>query len=146
MDKVKLYRLRLKGRIKRQIKQFRIYCYTSFISAGLMFFLLFFFTSLLHIYYLLSLIMVYVVTITTSFILNKMYVFKLFNPTKLTKQYHHFFVISIVSFVVNFFALYILVKFIGMWYLLAQLLIGLIGLPILFLSHKKFVFSYSRNF
>jgi putative flippase GtrA len=140
--KVKLYRLTFRQRVKRKIEQFKMYCYTSFASAALMFLLLYVFTSLLGIHYLLSLVMVYVISITTSFILNKVYVFRLFNPTSLTKQYRHFFIIGIASFLANFIFLFILVDLVGLWYLLAQLIIASIGLPILFLSHEKFVFSH----
>jgi len=143
--RVEFYRLSLKDRVKRQIDKFKRYCYTSFISASLMFLLLFIFTSTLHIYYLISFVMAFVVSLTLSFVLNKLYTFNSFNPTKITKQYSYFFIVSIVAFIGNFLALYVLVGIVGLWYLLAQLIIGLVGLPILFLSHKRYVFAHPRG-
>jgi putative flippase GtrA len=140
--KIKFYKITLKQKIKKQIRQFRIYCYTSLMSAVFMFIFLFIFTSLFHIFYLFSLFVVYGITVSVSFVLNKLYVFNLFNPKKLSKQYYHFFIISGLAFIGNFLALYILVEFVDLYYLFAQLCIGLVGLPILFISHKRFVFSH----
>jgi len=145
MDRVRFYNLSFKSRVKRQLKKFKRYCYISLCSSSVLFILLFIFTSILKIYYLFSFIMAFILSTTLNFTLNKIYIFNFFNPKRLTRQYYEFFIIGFSVFFVNVALLYIFVEFFHFYYLLAQLTIGLIGLPILFLIHKKVVFSYPRN-
>ncbi len=136
------YNLSFKHRVKRQLKNFRRYCYISLCSSGVLFTLLFIFTSLLNIYYILSFIMAFAISATLNFTLNKIYTFNFFNPKRLAKQYYQFFIVSFSAFSVNIILLYILVEFFHSYYLVAQLTIGLVGSPILFIIHRRFVFSH----
>jgi len=136
------YNLSFKHRIKRQLKNFRRYCYISLCSSGVLFILLFIFTSLFNIYYILSFTMAFTMSTTLNFILNKIYIFNFFNPKRLTKQYYQFFIVGFSAFSVNIILLYVLVEFFHFYYLVAQLTIGLVGLPILFIIHRRLVFSH----
>jgi len=140
--KFETYNLSLKERLKKQIKQFKKYCYISVASGVLMFTLLFLFTSLLNIYYLLSLTMAYTITVTGNFILNKIFIFNRFHPESLSKQYSQFFIVSFSGFIGNFIALYVLVSYFKWGYLFAQLLISAVGLPLLFFCYRNLVFSF----
>ncbi len=146
MVEIRTYNYNLTERFKRRFKQLRLYCITSVASGALMFLLLFIFTSLIGYHYLISLTISFILTTTASFVFNKIFVFKTFNPKKLTQQYYEFFIVSISVYVVNFIFLFILVDLFNMWYLLAQFLISIVGLPILYMVHRKLVFSHPRNF
>lgn len=139
---IRTYKPSMKDNIKWHFKHFRIYCFTSFIDAILMFGLLFILTTIFKIHYILSFTITYIIITTNSFILNKLFVFKFFNPKKLHKQYSQFFIVSVTAFILNFIALYFLVEFLGVWYLLAQLIIATVGLPPLYLSHRIMVFNH----
>ncbi len=144
MEELKLetYKISFKDRIKRNLKKFKKYCYISLLSGSLLLVFLFTFTSLLRIYYLLSFIFASIISITLNFLLNRIYNFNNFNPKRLPKLYSEFLVISVASFSLNAILLYILVSIFKIFYLLAQFLIGILGLPILFLVHKKIVFNH----
>lgn len=140
--KIQLYKLSLRKRLGRQFEQFKKYCYTSIFSSLLVFVLFFVSTSILHIYYLLSFVVVYIIGVSFSFVINKFYIFNLFTPKRLSKLYFQFFIIDFFAFIGNLMLLYILVDFFNIWYLLAQLFIILVGSPILFMGYKNLVFSH----
>ena len=144
MDKkdVEYYKPSLKQSVKWYFKHFKVYCYTSFIGGTLMFSLLYIFTSVFKIHYLFSLTLVYIIITINAFLLNRFFVFKLFNPKKIHKQYSQFFIVSLIFYLLNSFFLYVLVEIFGFWYLLAQLIIGVIGFPVTYLTHKHIVFSH----
>jgi len=139
---VTFYEPSLRRAMKRQISHFKNYCYVSFANGALMFLLLFVFTSIFQIFYIFSLIIASLITMTSSFILNKIYIFNKFSAKELSKQYYHFFIVGFSAFFVNLISLYLLVRIFGLHYLLAQLLIVVVSLPLLFFSHKKFVFKH----
>ncbi len=140
--KIKLYNLSLKQRAKRHIYSFRKYCYIMGIGAAILFSLLFVFTSLFKVHYLLSLFFAYIVSISLNFFLSKKVIFNNFSPKRAHKQYYEFFIVSMGGFFGNLIFLFILVDLVGLWYLLAELIIGFFGLPLMFLTHKKIVFSH----
>jgi len=140
--KVGVYRPTLKQNISWHFKHFKLYCYTSAIGAILMFSLLYILTDVFKIYYILSFTLAYLLIVTNSFLLNRFFVFRLFNPKRIHRQYLQFFIVNIVAYVTNLIFLYILVHFFGIWYLLAQFLIAVVGLPILYLSHRVMVFNH----
>ena len=136
------YKLNIKQLIKWHFKHFKHYIYTSAIGAVLMFSLLFIFVSVFKIHYLFSFTIVYVIVTTNAFLLNKLFVFKFFNPKRIHRQYYEFFLFGIIVYIANLTAIYIFVQFIGIWYLLSQAIISLIGMPLLYLAHRHLVFSH----
>lgn len=145
MDKrgrISIYKPSIKQSVRWHFKYFKVYCYTSIIGAILMFSLLYIFTDVFKIYYIISFTIVYIIVTTNAFLLDRFFVFRLFNPKRMHKQYYRFFIISIVAYIINLTFLYILVHFFDIWYLLAQLIISVVGLPLLYLSHRNMVFSY----
>jgi|SRR3989344_460625 len=141
-ERIKFYKRNLQYRIKMNLKVFKIYTYTSILGAIIMFLTLFILTSAFRIYYILSFIIAFIISLTVNFILNRVYTFRKFNPKKLSRQYFEFFLVSISAFLANLISLYILVELFHIFYLLSQLIISLIGLPMLYLVNKKLVFSH----
>ena len=140
--KIAVYKPTIKQTLNWHFKHFKIYCYTSVIGAVLMFSLLYISTSVLKIHYMLSFTIVYAIVATTSFILSKFLVFRFFSPKRFHKQYCQFFAISLVFYILNLISLFIIVNFFGVWYLLAQFIISVIGLPVVYLIHRKIVFEH----
>lgn len=145
IKKIQTYKLTLNQRVnlyKRQFQQFKRYCFIALFSGVIMLMALFIFTSYLSFFYLVSFVFSYILMTLVSFVLNKKYVFKIFNPKSLSKQYKEFFIVGVVAFVLNFIALYILVDVYHIYYLLGQIIIWIIGAPWLFITHKLLVFSH----
>ncbi len=139
---VRLYKRSIKARAKQQLEQFKSYLKISLICAGILFILLFLFTSVLRIHYLISFLISFAIAGSFNFFLNRYRTFRGFNPIKLTKLYYKFFVVSSSSFLLNILFLFLLVNFFNIWYLLAQFYIALIGLPIMYFVHKKWTFDF----
>jgi len=95
------------------------------------------FTELLNIHYIISAFFAFVVAVTINFILNKIWTFNENIKEKAIKKYTQFFIISILALVVNLFFLYIFVEYFDMWYMFAQLLAILISLIINFFGNKR---------
>jgi len=136
------YNLTLKQKVSRQIDSFKRFCYITTVCAVILYSLLFILTSLFNIYYLFSFVIAYAISITLAFILDKKFVFSSFSPKTIRRQYKEFIYVYLISFIVNIIALYVLVEYAGIWYLLSQLIIGITLTPLLFLLVKLFVFSH----
>ena len=136
------YDLTLKQKLTYHIVSFRKFCYTTIACAVLLYTLFFIFTSLLHVHYILSFVIAYPIAMSFAFMANKIWVFNSFNPKAISRQYVQFFYVYMATFIVNLILLYILVEFAGFWYLLAQLVIGIIITPLVFLVTKIVVFSH----
>ncbi|MEI8364249.1 MAG: GtrA family protein [archaeon] len=109
------------------------------------FLLLFILTSFLNVYYLLSTIIAYVAGMFVNFNLHKNYTFK-YNTTNLWKNLFSFFkytMISITGLVVTVILMGVFVEFIGMHYLLAKLVAGMIAFSINYYGHS-YILSHQR--
>jgi len=145
LDRIETYNPSLKFRFKKNLEHFKRYFYVSLTCAGFLLLLLFILTSIFKFYYLSSFVLSYTLTITLSFILNKKFTFNNFNPKTLKNQYIEFSVVGILSFLINLLLLYILVDIVGIFYLFSQIIIGIFGIPTLFVIHKKLVFGHRQT-
>ncbi len=143
---LEIYNLTLKQKLKYQVNSFRKFCYTTIICAAVLYSLLFIFTSQYGIYYLFSFVMAYTISTTFAFFLSKKFVFNSFNPKTIQRQYKEFFYFYLIIFIVNTLFLYTLVEYAGLWYLFAQLLIGITTTPMVFIFIRILVFSHTENF
>ena len=91
------------------------------VSVSLYYGILYGLTEFLHIWYLLSAIIGYVVTNTSNFILHKFWTFKNKDKQKIKKQMFQYLILCIVFFVANTVCLYVLVDVIHIYYLYAQI-------------------------
>tara|TARA_Y100000310_G_C20375856_1_gene665710 strand:- start:130 stop:582 length:453 start_codon:yes stop_codon:yes gene_type:complete len=140
--RIGVYRPSIKQMVKWHFKHFKLYSYTSVIGAVLLFSLLYLLTSVFKIHYILSFTIAYILVTTNAYFLNRLLVFRVFNPKRIHKQYYEFFISSVGAYVLNVFFLYIFVNFLNIWYLLAQAIICIVGLPLLYMAHRHIVFSH----
>ena len=59
----------------------------------------------------------------------------------LTKKYSKFFIVSITAAISNLFFLYVFTEFIGLWYMISQLIAIAITLMINFIGNKLWTFK-----
>jgi len=140
--KIGKYNYCLRKRVKYDFKGFRKYMFFAFLNGLIMFIFLWTFTSLIGINYIISFLFAYVIMVSNSFLFNKFYVFNRFCPRKVHKLYIGFLQISVVAFLINLTLLFFLVDLLGVFYLLAQFSIAILGFPILFVFYRKRVFGY----
>jgi len=103
---------------------------------------LYVFTEFLGIWYLYSSILAFLVAITFSFTLQKFWTFRDHNISKINLQAPQFLIVSVVNNVlINSLLLYIFVELFGLWYILAQIIAGLIVAIISYYIFSKFIFK-----
>ncbi len=140
--KIKYYNLPLIDRAMCHFEEISDSIFISLISGIILFSFLFSLTTIFQMHYLFSLFLSYIVMISVSFILNKKYIFNMFNPKRLHEQYYQFFIVSISGFLINAIFLNLLVEILEINYLISQSVIVIIGFPALFTFYKNWVFSY----
>lgn len=110
-------------------------------SALVNFCLLYFFTDILGIWYLLSSVMAFVFSFFVSFFLQKFWTFGDKNRSVLARQMALYLLIALFDLCVNTALMYVLVDMFGLWYMLAQFFVtGTIAVWN-FLVYKFFIFN-----
>ena len=103
--------------------------------------LLYLFTEYLGIYYIFSALFSFVFTVTLNFFLNKMWTFREKISYKTKDLYVKFFTVSIFSFLVSLFFLYIFTEFMNIYYIISQVMAIGISLIINFIGNKIWTFN-----
>ena len=141
-QKLELYRLNLKSRIRNNIKDLKKYCIILNVGLVLMLFLLYLLTSIFNIYYLVSFIIAYIIALSFDFLLVRKFIFNNFNPKSIHAQYLRFIYSDLAFFLINIILLRIFVEKIHLFYLLSQIAISIILFPMKFFWNKSHVFSH----
>jgi putative flippase GtrA len=102
--------------------------------------LLYFFTEFFGFHYLISAIFSYIFGMITNYSLNKFFNFKN-KSRKIVRQFGLFIVVALIGLGLNQFILWILVEFIGLWYILAKIISIFLVMFWNFLGHKKLTFG-----
>lgn len=105
---------------------------------------LYFVTSILHIYYLISVVFAFVASFSVSFLMQKFWTFKDHSREEWHVQFSLYLTLQLVNLALNAALMYMLVEYLHLWYILAQILISL-GLAIIsFIINRGYIFK-SRN-
>lgn len=107
--------------------------------------LLFFFTDILGIWYLLSATISYSLAFIVSFGLQKFWTFRDLSTDKIKKQFFYYLLMTFITLFLNLFFLYILVEFFKVYYLLARFIIGLFLALNRFLINNFLIFKIPQN-
>lgn len=124
----------------KEITQFFKFAIVGIVNTIISLSVLFVFTEYFHIYYILSAIFAFIVAVTNSFILNKIWTFKESGKGNTAEKYLKFFTISIIAFLVNLSILYVLTEFFKIYYLISQIIGTGVSLWINFLGNKLWTF------
>lgn len=103
--------------------------------------ILYLLTEKAGVYYIISAIFSFIVAMTNNFILNKIWTFKEKIKLDVGKKYLQFGLVSITALIVNLFFLYIFTEFLGIYYIISQILAIGIALIINFLGNKIWTFA-----
>jgi len=126
--------------IRKEFKKFIIYCFFGGIAALIYLSLLYVFTSIFNIYYIISIILAQPFAILTNFFLNKYYNFKI-HTQKTRVQLIKFTTVVLGGIGINVILLYIFVEFFGIFYMLGAFIATLIVAIYSYLFHKNFSFK-----
>ncbi len=101
--------------------------------------LLYFFTEFLNIWYMVSAACAFTLAVINNFILNKYWTFRNRTP-EIPKQFVTYFIVSVVSLIINLSVLYILTEYVGFWYMTAQIVAIFVALSNNYLGNRKYTF------
>lgn len=102
-------------------------------------------TDIVGWWYEFSFCVAFLITFCVSFTMQKFWTFEDAETSDIHEQASVYFIVAVVNFVINTIALYILVEYAHLWYLLAQLIIsGLIAIGS-FLIYKFYIFNQDRG-
>jgi putative flippase GtrA len=130
-----------KKSILKSLKLLIIYVFLSGIAALIELSLLYFFTSVLNIYYIISVIPSYLIGGSIQFILIKYFNFKN-KSKKIIKQASIYLLVIAGGFLLTLCFMYIFVEFFNIWYLFARIITIIIVLVYSFNMHKYFTFRH----
>lgn len=102
--------------------------------------LLYVFTDIVGLWYLYSSIFSFLAAIIVSFLLQKFWTFEDKKTDKLHHQFVKYMAVAILGLLVNTFAMFLLVDLLLLWYILAQIITGIIIAVMNFLMYKFFIF------
>lgn len=110
-------------------------------STFLTFLLLYFFTDILKIWYLVSSVLAYTITILTNFLTQKFWAFRGKHSKGTPAQLFLFVAVHLLNLSLNTAGMYLLVEKLHLWYLLAQFLVACVLMVNSFALYKSVVFK-----
>lgn len=117
------------------------YLISGTIAASVDLFFLYFFTNILHIWYLASSVLAFLVAFGVSFSLQKFWAFKDTSTEKIKSQMALYFLITSFNLCLNTLLMYFFVSSLHVPYFIAQMISGGLVAMQSFFSYQKFVFK-----
>lgn len=103
--------------------------------------LLFLFTTIFGLWYLISTVAAFAIAIIVSFLLQKLWTFKDATADRTKKQFIVYIAVAIGNTVLNTFFVYFFVQYLGIFYLLSQIIAaGIIAIESFFI-YQHFIFN-----
>ena len=97
-------------------------------------------TEFLRIYYLISAALAFCVAFLVSFFLQKSFTFKDASTDRVASQMALYLSLQLANLCANMVLLYALVEYLGIWYILAELIVGLVLAIATFIISRRFIF------
>lgn len=132
--------LRFKIPAKIQSSQFFRFFFVGGFCASLNIVILYVFTGLLNLHYLISIVIQTIIVNTIGFLLNRRFTFKKSNK-KFWKELAKYHYVMLLSFLMVSILMYLFVDVLQIWYLLAFVIVTIIMIVFNFISHKKWTFK-----
>ncbi len=110
-------------------------------SAATNIFLLYVLTDLAGIWYLTSSVLAFVIALLVSFTLQKFVTFKDGATNKLHHQFSKFFVAALLGVILNTAIVYVCVEYLGVWYIISQVIAGIFVMVQNFMLYRLFIFT-----
>ena len=129
--------------LSKYSKQIVTYLISGSIAAFVNLSLLYIFTELLHFWYVISASIAYVSAFGISFTLQKFWTFKDHKIEGIHKQLSLYFLVMLINIILNALFVYLFVEYAEIWYMLAQVISGLIIAIESFFVYKLLIFRRS---
>jgi dolichol-phosphate mannosyltransferase len=103
--------------------------------------LLFIFTDVFHIWYLLSAVIAFLFAFFTSFFMQKFWTFQDSATERIHQQIALYFIVAIANLILNTALMYVFVEFIRLHYMLSQVVVALLIACGSFFVYRNFIFK-----
>ena len=125
-----------------QFREWRIvrYIISGGTSAAVNLSLLYLFTSVLHVWYIYSAIIATSIALIVSFTLQKLWTFQNFSTKRVHVQFPMHATLALANIVLNAAFLFAFVEWLHLWYLAAQVVVGMLLACVNYTIYKKFIF------
>lgn len=107
--------------------------------------ILYIFTEYLHVYYIISEIIAFIIAGINNYLLNKIWTFKEKIEKKLLVKYFQFITISSIALIINLSILFILVDYFLIWYIFAEFIAICGAFMINFMGNRIWTFKQEIN-
>lgn len=135
------FSLKLKQEVSPRMATFAKYLVAGAFAGAVHLLLLYAFTDLLAIHYLISTTLALFIVFWISFGLQKYWTFKEHSRERIGRQALQYFMMHSVNFAANAGLLYVFVEFVGLWYLFAQVVVSLSLALVTFLINRAYIFK-----
>ncbi len=130
----------------KEHKNFIPFLFSGGIAFLVTFSLLYVFTEFFKLWYVLSSALGYALGIIVNFTLQKFFVFRFEQKDKAHRQFILFFFVNLVSLGLNSFGMFFFVEKIGLYYLVAQIVVSGIIAVLSYFSYKLIVFKKAETY
>ena len=119
------------------IKFVLVGCINTLLHLSILYLLVEYFS----IYYVFASLIAFIIAVINSFIMNTLWTFKKDIKTKTGSRYGKFFIVSVIAVMANLLLLYLITEYIGIWYILSQVIATGFSLIINFIGNKFWTYK-----
>lgn len=127
--------------MKKSLKQFFMYALIGVLVTLINLVVLYLFTDLIGVYYLISAVFAFCVADIVKYVLHKSITFKGSLNKGFFRGYVNFLSVSLSALLINLFFLYFFTDIVGLYYLISQILASAISLWVNFIGNKFWTFN-----
>ncbi len=107
--------------------------------------ILYLFTDIFKIYYLISEVFAFFISVLNNYILNKIWTFKEEIKENMVIKYIQYSIVSVISLAVNIIILFVLVEYFNIWYIFAGVIAIAASFLVNFIGNKLWTFRENIN-
>jgi len=131
---------------KAFIKQVLKYAIVGALGTVINLSILYLCTDILNIFYILSEIIAFFISVLPNFLINKIWTFRETMGEKIVIKYFEYVIVSLFSLGINLVSLFILVEYFNFWYLFGGIVAIFIGFIFSFIAHNLWTFRKRKYF
>lgn len=102
---------------------------------------LYFFTDIVGLWYVASSVIGFLAGFGISFILQKFWTFRDHSTDKIKSQTFFYFITIVCNLIINTYGIYVFVHYLGLFYIVAQIIVGLLIACVSYFIYGKLIFK-----
>lgn len=107
--------------------------------------ILYLLTDIFKIYYLISEIIAFFISVLNNYVINKIWTFKEEFKENMVKKFIQYSIVSVISLAVNIIILFVLVEYFYIWYIFAEVIAIVAAFLVNFVGNKLWTFRENIN-